>query len=218
MPSADRLPGQPRPPAPARAPYSHEWIPADYFRRATVAEIFPAAPELPWEIDLGCGDGTFLANLAAHHPGRNFLGVERLLGRVRGTCKKARDLDCDNVKVLRLETEYTIGWLLPPASCSRIHLLFPDPWPKKKHAPNRLFRPDFLAKVRNLLVPGGEFLFKTDHEEYAEASRELVASGLDGWSPIKWPEDAFYYPLTDFETQWLGQGKSIHRIRLRKNG
>lgn len=215
MPSAER-PNNPARPAPAvRAPFSHEWIPADYFRRATVAEIFPSAPEKPWEVDLGCGDGTFLAGMADHHRDRNFLGVERLLGRVRGTCRKARDLNCDNARVLRLETEYTVGWLLPLGSVSRIHLLFPDPWPKKKHAHNRLFRPDFLSKVRDLLVPGGEFLFKTDHEEYAGDSRE-VAANLEGWEQVDWPDDAFHYPLTDFEVQWLGQGKRIHKIRLRK--
>lgn len=214
MPSADRPSGQPRPPAPARPPYSHEWIPADYFRRATVDEIFPDEPARPWEIDLGCGDGTFLANLAARFPERNILGVERLLGRVRGTCKKARDLGCDNVRVLRLETAYTVGWLLPRGTASRVHLLFPDPWPKKKHARHRLFRPDFLAEVRQLLLPGGEFLFKTDHEDYATEAREVVAAGLPGWEPAPWEEGDFFYPQTDFEAQWLSQGKSIHRVRL----
>ena len=200
---------------PVRVPGPLEWLPEDYFRRATAADIFPERAEAPLELDLGCGDGTFLAGLAVHHPERNFLGVERFLGRVRGTCRKAQANGCHNVRVLRLETEYTVGWLLPVAAFSRIHLLFPDPWPKKKHAGKRLFRPDFLALIRNLLVPGGEFLFKTDHEEYAEESNG-VARELAGYERLDWEEHAFPYPITDFEGQWLGQGKTIHRLRLRR--
>jgi tRNA (guanine-N7-)-methyltransferase len=202
------------PEPPPRVPCSHEWVPADYFRRATVDEIFAVAPERPWEVDLGCGDGTFLVEMAGRFPERNFLGVERLLGRVRGTCRKAREAGLDNVRVLRLETAYTVGWLLPRGTASRVHLLFPDPWPKKKHARHRLFRPDFLDEVRQLLLPGGELLFKTDHEDYAAEAREVVAAGLPGWKPAPWEEGDFFYPRTDFETQWLALGKSIHRVRL----
>lgn len=197
-----------------RVPCAGEWLPEDYFRRATVAEIFPGAPARPWEIDLGSGDGTFLVEMAARYPERNFLGVERLLGRVRGTCRKAREAGLENARVLRLETTYAVGWLLPRGTASRVHLLFPDPWPKKKHARHRLFRADFLAEVRQLLAPGGEFLFKTDHEDYAAEAREVVAGGLPGWEPVSWDEGDFFYPRTDFEAQWLAQGKSIHRVRL----
>lgn len=206
MPSAESAPG--------RLACSHEWLPEDYFRRATLAGIFPDAPDRPWELDLGSGDGTFLVEMAARYPERNFLGVERLLGRVRGTCRKAREAGLENVRVLRLETAYTVGWLLPHGTASRIHLLFPDPWPKKKHARHRLFRADFLAEVRRLLRPGGEFLFKTDHEDYAAEAQEVVAAGLPGWRTAIWEEGDFFYPRTDFEVQWLAQGKSIHRVRL----
>ena len=212
MPSAE--PAAPGAFQPGRTPYSHEWIPEDYFRRATVDEVFPESPARLWEIDLGCGDGTFLVEMAAHFPDRNFLGVERLMGRVRGTCRKAREAGLGNVRVLRLETAYTVGWLLPRGTASRVHLLFPDPWPKKKHARHRLFRADFLAEVRQLLKPGGEFLFKTDHEDYAAEAREVVAAGLPGWESAPWDEGDFFYPRTDFESQWLAQGKSIHRVRL----
>ena len=200
-----------------RQPGDLEWMPADYFHRATAADIFPDRADAPMEADLGCGDGTFLAGLAEHHPDRNFLGVERLLGRVRGSCRKARAIGCTNVRVLRLETEYTVGWLLPEGAFRRIHLLFPDPWPKKKHAGKRLFRPDFLARIRLLLVPGGEFLFKTDHAEYA-AEAINIAGGLAGFERIDWSDGLFPYPVTDFENQWLGQGKTIHQLRMRRHG
>ena len=120
-PDVDGAPGSvvARPPIQSggRVPYSHEWMPADYFRRATAAEIFPDRPDAPIEVDLGCGDGTFLASMGAHFPERNFLGIERLLGRVKGTCRRAGAAGCANVRVLRLESEYSVGWLLPLGCC-----------------------------------------------------------------------------------------------------
>ena len=68
--------------------------------------------------------------MAQHYPERNFLGVERLLGRVRGVCKRIQELGLTNVMVLRLESQYTLEYLLAPASVSRLHLLCPDPGPK----------------------------------------------------------------------------------------
>ena len=199
-----------------RLPEPCEWVPEDYFRRARREEVFPDRPEAPLEVDLGCGDGSFLAALAAARPGINFLGVERLLGRVRKCSRKAVRAGLANVRLLRLESEYAVEWLLPRESAARVHLLFPDPWPKRKHHGRRILRGDFLPCVHQLLEPGGELLFKTDHEAYFEWALEVVAES-EGWDHLPWEEDdPCPYPLTDFETQWLGQGKPIHRLRLRK--
>ena len=198
-----------------RLPEPFEWVPEDYFRRARIEEIFPHRPEGPLEVDLGCGDGTFLAGMAGLHPSTNFLGVERLLGRIRKCSRKAQRGGLSNVRLLRLESEYTIQWLLPEESVAKVHLLFPDPWPKKRHHERRIFRSDFLPHVSRVLEPGGEFLFKTDHEGYYEWALE-VAEAADGWERLPWEGDEFAYPVTDFEDQWMKQGKAIQRLRLRK--
>ncbi|MBN4663996.1 tRNA (guanosine(46)-N7)-methyltransferase TrmB, partial [Escherichia coli] len=90
-------------------------------------EIFPS-PSRPLEVELGCGDGTFLQQMARQHPERDFLGLERMLGRVEKTLRKIAQAGLPNAKVLRLESGYSTGWLLPTASISRLHLLCPDPW------------------------------------------------------------------------------------------
>ncbi len=189
-----------------------QYFPPDYFRKLRKAEVFPD-PERPLEVDLGCGDGSFLAALAAGHPGRDFLGVERLLGRVRKVCRKIARAGLANAKVLRLESGYTLEWLLPDACAARVHLLFPDPWPKKKHHKRRLVTPEFCAGLERVLEPGGEFLFKTDHAEYFEEAMAVLA-GRDRLGEVDWPEDAFPYPQTDFERLWRGQGKAIHAARF----
>lgn len=185
----------------------------DYFRRLKPRDLFPDAP--PFEVDLGCGDGSFLLELAQQNPDRNFLGVERLLGRVRKVCRRAHNRQLPNLKVLRLEARYTVEWLLPPSSVSRLHLLFPDPWPKARHHKRRLVQQDFLGALEKILVPGGEFLFKTDHEDYFQWAVEEIES-FGRLEVIDWPEGAFPYPPTDFEAQWLAQGREVYRLRAGK--
>jgi tRNA (guanine-N7-)-methyltransferase len=190
-----------------------EFVPADYFRRMVQSEICRSGR--PLEVDLGCGDGSFLLEMARHHPGRDFLGVERLLGRVRKVCKKITKLHLENAKVLRLESRYVTEWLLPEATVSRLHLLCPDPWPKLRHHRRRLLQVDFLAAVARVLLPGGEFLFMTDHEEYFRwAEEKLEAFG--GFERLEWDEDSFFHPKTDFQELWEGEGKAMWRLRCRK--
>lgn len=190
------------------------FIPDDYFRELTKGEIF-ADPARPLEIDLGCGDGSFLVAMAVQHPERNFLGVERLAGRVAKVARKITAAGLTNARVLRLESVYTVGWLLPAASVTRLHLLCPDPWPKKKHHARRLMAiPEFHRGLHRILEPQGEFLFKTDDAEYfAVGTAEFDA--LSDFERLDWPEDAFFYAQTDFERQWLRQGKTLQRARWR---
>lgn len=194
-----------------RPPISEaEFVPAHYFRRLEMDEIRNGARTL--EIDLGCGDGTFLVELAGHYPERDFIGVERLLGRCRKVAKKIRRTGAANARILRLDSKYVVEWLLPVASVSRIHLLCPDPWPKFKHRRRRLVQIPFLEAVKTALKPGGELLFMTDHGEYfEEACDKIRESGL--FAIETWEEDSFFYPKTDFQIQWEAEGKSMNRIR-----
>ncbi len=190
-----------------------EFVPADYFRVMEQAEI--RRPGRPLEVDLGCGDGSFLMEMASHHPERDFLGVERLLGRVRKVCRKITRRKLDNARVLRLESRYVVEWLLPEASVSRLHLLCPDPWPKVRHHRRRLVQADFLTAVLRALEPGGEFLFMTDHEEYFLWAEDKVAE-FGKFERLPWDEKTFFYPKTDFQELWESEGKTMWRLRCRK--
>jgi len=191
-----------------------EALPANYFAELDPGPLFPESQH-PLELDVGCGDGTFLLRMAAHYPERNFLGIERLGGRIRRICRLAAAQQLSNVRVLHLESAYTLSWLLPAGCASRIHLLFPDPWPKKRHAFHRFVAPDNLQGIHRALAPGADFLFKTDHEDYY-----TEATGVVGLSPLftrlPWIPDDEYYPITDFEQQWLDAGKRIQAARWQR--
>ncbi len=195
-------------------PFPNEIYPDDWFERLDAASLF--SDNNPIELDIGCGDGSFLIRMGEQFPDRNFIGVERLLGRVRKVSRKSVRTGLSNVRILRIDTKFGVKRLLPLAGASRIHFLCPDPWPKKKHASRRqMCQLEFLRDLHSLLLPKGELLFKTDSPEYFEEALEVQTS-CDFFSEEEWPEDAFPYPQTDFEEQWLAEGRTMHRMRLIK--
>ena len=94
--------------------------PPSYVERLDVPALFPK--EQPVEIELGAGDGSFLVQWAGMNPQTNFLGLERLLGRLRKIDRKTRRLGLTNVRALRLEAAYFTEYVLPAASVSAVTL------------------------------------------------------------------------------------------------
>ncbi len=188
-----------------------ELIPTDYFAPLDLAAILPRSA--PLEIDLGCGDGTFLVGLAEKFPERNFLGIERLLGRVRSACGKAARKQLPNVRILRIESTYAVLHLLPPQAIHVVHLLFPDPWPKKRHHRRRIVTGAFLAGVYRILDPGGRLRIATDQEDYFEAIHELASTSC---FQEQAGDEHETFPLTTFEKQFVAERASIYRLGLRK--
>lgn len=188
------------------------WQPADHVRRAAMTDIFPRSA--PLEIDFGCGDGAFLLAMAARFPERNFLGTERMLGRVEKVCRAIARNRLENCRVLRLESNYSAKWLLPVGCASVVHIAFPDPWPKRHHHPRRLFQDEFMVSLHQVLADGGEVRIKTDDQPYFLWIEKVLARAK-GFERIEWVEEE-NYPKTDFEQHFTAQGLPIYRARLRK--
>ncbi len=189
-----------------------EFVPPDYFRRCRPEEL--AYGTGPLEIDLGCGDGDFLLEMAARHPDRRFLGIERLRGRVRKVCRAAVRAQLSNLRVLRLESVYAIEYLLPHPCAAALHLLFPDPWPKKRHQSRRLVNRQLLPAVAGVLESGGELFFKTDDEGYFDEACAVFAEA-DFLEKAAWPRER-HYPETGFERLWRAEGRTVHRAFFRR--
>ncbi len=188
------------------------FLEVDATARLVFEDLFAAA--LPVEVDLGSGSGGFLVAAAERFPERNFLGVERLLGRVRKTRRKAFALGLRNLRVLREEIEDAVCRLLPEEGVTRFHLSFPDPWPKRRHHRRRVVGDEFLGAVHRALVPGGDLLIQTDHADYFRWIQKHAAE--TGMIPAEWPADP--YPTTDFGERFAAQGLPVYRLRLAKAG
>lgn len=172
-----------------------------------LAEYFPKAQAL--EIELGCGDASFLLHYAQAHPERNFIGVERLGGRIRKLDRKGRRAGLTNLRGVRIESGYFLEYLVPPKSASALHIYFPDPWPKRKHLKNRFINERFPEIAQRVLQPGGVVYLRTDHADYFE-QMESVFAVAKNFRPIATPEELSTV-LTDFEAEFLKQGLKTNR-------
>ena len=169
----------------------------------------------PTELEIGCGDGGFLFEYAQRHPERNFLGVERLLGRVRKLSKRGQHAGMNNLRLLRIEARYVLDYLLPERAFSAVHIYFPDPWPKDKHARHRLIQPDFLPSIRRILAPDGVLYLRTDAPLYFEQMQNTFRDA-EGFAEESTPA-ALSEITTEFERQWLAEGKRTHYAAYRLN-
>jgi tRNA (guanine-N7-)-methyltransferase len=170
--------------------------------------------EAPLEIEIGCGKGRFLLARARACPGHNYLGIDRLLVRLRKASKKIVREGLANVRLLRIEARYAVQYLLPPGCASCVYVLFPDPWPKRRHHRRRLFCPEFLDPLHAVLAKDGRVHVATDHMPYFEEIRALVAGdtrfcSIDPFVPAE-------SERTGFELIFVNQGARIGRCSFRK--
>jgi tRNA (guanine-N7-)-methyltransferase len=170
--------------------------------RLNLAELFPG-PQ-PLEVELGCGDASFLVEYARRHPERNFIGVERLLGRIRKLDRKGRRAGLANLRGARIESSYFLQWLLPPRSVSALHVYFPDPWPKQKHRRHRLVDENFPTLARAVLAPGGAVYLRTDDADYFRQMTEVFGASGE-FQEIETPAELAGLP-TDFEREFNARG------------
>jgi tRNA (guanine-N7-)-methyltransferase len=167
-----------------------------------LTEFFPQAQ--PLEVELGCGDASFLAEYARRNPATNFLGVERLLGRIKKLDRKGRLAGLTNLRGVRIESAYFLQYLLPAHSAAALHIYFPDPWPKKKHHRHRLINQAFPALARRALVPGGIVYLRTDDQDYFTQMQEVFAASPE-FETVATP-GSLAEVLTDFERDFNAEG------------
>jgi tRNA (guanine-N7-)-methyltransferase len=198
-------------PAPAKIADQAEIIPANFFAPLDFESIYGRIA--PVEVDLGCGDGSYLVAAAGANPARNFLGIERMAGRVRSACRKIELGDVNNARILRCEISYAVGQMLPAKSVNVFHLMFPDPWPKRRHAPRRVVTESFLTLLHRALAPQGTVRIATDETDYFREIERLSFRSPE-FVAIREPEAPI--AASTFEKRFRQDGLQIHRIVLEK--
>ena len=162
-------------------------------------------------VDLGCGDGLFLSQIAQLHPENNFLGIDRLTGRVAKARRKSAHLE--NVRVLNTESAYAIRYLLPEESVETFYLFFPDPWPKRRHHRRRIVTNVFLDSIYRALKPDGVLRIATDQSDYFE---QIARIGRSDSRFAVIDVNEVDLPTTKFERRFVEAGTPIYRFGLRK--
>lgn len=175
--------------------------------RIDLARLFPV--NQPLEVELGSGDGSFLAEYARLHAGQDFIGVERLLGRIRKLDRKGRRAGLTNLRGVRIESAYFLEYLLPQHSAVALHIYFPDPWPKRKHRRHRLINERFPTLARQALAAGGTVYLRTDDQDYFGQMLAVFAADPT-FRPVDTPA-ALSALLTDFEKDFQARGISTLR-------
>ena len=176
------------------------------------------APKSFYALEIGFGDGDHLAELSKRMPECGFIGVEvyrngvaNLLSLITGV-KEGKDIDLsdkiellpertDNVRIFDDDVRLLFA-ALPDACFDKIYLLFPDPWPKNRHADRRFINQDNLEEIARLLKKGGILQVATDHPIYKRWTLETMhkkknfrwtAKSSDDWRnpPADWAETKY---------------------------
>ena len=170
-------------------------------------------------LEIGFGGGEHLLHESGRNPGTGFIGVEPF---VNGMAKLTVALESDprgNLRVYGDDATRLLDWL-PASSLSGIDLLYPDPWPKKRHWKRRFVSSVNLDRFARVLAPGGLFRFASDIDTYvnwtllhcrAHAAFEWVASSPEGW---RRPYEG--WPGTRYEAKTIREGRTPAYLTFRR--
>jgi tRNA (guanine-N7-)-methyltransferase len=187
-------------------------------RLADPLSLFPGQP-VALRLEIGFGGGEHLAAQAHAHPDHAFIGCEPF---VNGVAKLVAAIEAQGLTNIRIHDRDAVELLarLPPASCSRVDLLYPDPWPKRRQRKRRFVSDERLAAIARVLKPGGEFRFATDIDDYAAWTLERVLRSPDFvWTATcagDWREPWTGWTRTRYEAKALREGRKPSYLVMRR--
>jgi tRNA (guanine-N7-)-methyltransferase len=174
----------------------------------------------PVHVEIGFGNGTAMAAMAAAHPENNYLGIEVHRPGVGSLLRNVAAAALANVRVLSADATDVLAQRIPDGALVAVYVFFPDPWPKWRHHKRRLIQPEFAALVARKLGPGGMLHCATDWQNYAEqmlavlsASPEFENTAGAGYAP-RFADR----PLTRFENRGTRLGHGVWDLAFRRRG
>ncbi len=167
------------------------------------------------EIEIGSGKGAFIIERANQRPDLNLLGIEYAKAYCIYTADRVRRRGLQNVRMLRADAGALFRQSLADQSVWRVHIYFPDPWPKRRHHRRRLIQPAFVDEVRRTLKIGGQLLIVTDHFGYFQQIQQ-VFNNAEGFAETPRPTAGQTGEIvgTNFERKYIAQGRRFYSAGL----
>lgn len=179
--------------------------------------LFPGR-EAVW-LEIGFGGGEHMAMQAAAHPAVGYLGCEVFVNGIAAALSHIEAQKLCNVRIYPEDVRDLLD-VLAPASLDRIFLLFPDPWPKGRHAARRFINQKNLDRVAELLKPGAEFRIGSDDPTYIGWTMMHLSRRRDfSWTaerPADWLVRPADWPPSRYEQKAIAQGRVPHYFIFRR--
>lgn len=174
--------------------------------------------ENPISLEIGCGIGDFIVQMAARHPERNYIAIDIFNRGCRQTCTRIDSSGLTNIRMLRMEARYLMNHYLGKDSLEAIYINCPDPWPKKSQRKRRLLNQNFLDLALFCLRPEGELYFSTDFTDYGESAAELLNSEqrFNNVHDAPYTHELGDYPISKYMRRFLDLGQPIYFCHYRK--
>jgi len=179
----------------------------------------------PVHIEIGTGKAAFLLNEAMAQPNVNFLGIERARKYYRCAVDRIGRWALTNVRIIRTDAAAFLADFVPAGSIDCFHVYFPDPWPKRRHHKRRFFCPENLQQLLRCLKAGGNLKIATDHPDYFEQIKKVLAVVAGMWACLSLEEIEFLpaagadtgeYTGTNYERKYLKDQIPIYTLAVRK--
>jgi tRNA (guanine-N7-)-methyltransferase len=181
-----------------------------------LADLFPVPVKDVW-LEIGFGSGEHLLFQAEHHTYVGFIGCEPF---INGVASLLGAIETRGVKTIRIhdgDAREVLAWL-PGGAVSRLFILFPDPWPKKRHLKRRLISSESIEQFARVLAPGGELRFASDSDDYASHALQIIGRSPDfAWlaeHPSDWRTRPADWPETRYERKALSEGLNPVYLRF----
>lgn len=183
----------------APAPQAHQ----------AAAGLFGGSAREVW-LEIGFGGGEHLLWQARSNPHAGIIGCEPYVNGVAKLLAGIAAQELGNVRIHDDDARAVLDWLAP-GTLTRIFILFPDPWPKKRQRKRRFINPSTVAALAHALAPGGELHFATDIADYAEQARDMVTASPAFAALAPQMRD---WPITRYEQKALAAGRACTHLRF----
>ena len=166
-------------------------------------------------LEIGCGKGGFMVQLAKKYPDRNFIAMEKISDVILLAAEKMKREELQNIKMLNADAGELLEYFAEQ-SVSGIYLNFSDPWPRPKHAKRRLTAPSYLEIYKKLLKKGGAIYLKTDNRILFDYSLETLKEAGFRLEKLTYDLHNSEYEKdnlhTEYEDNFSAKGFPINRV------